>query len=81
VNQHSYEKRSEDHFRYMKYSKRTPEEHEASGFGQSTGHTDLGTVTLLFRQPVAGLQVSDAMIMPRQHNPVVSNSLSMLTSL
>jgi len=62
VNQHSYEKRSEDHFRYMKYSKRTPEEHEASGFGQSTGHTDLGTVTLLFRQPVAGLQVSRAAI-------------------
>lgn len=31
VKQHTYEKRSEDHFRYMKYKKRTPEEHEASG--------------------------------------------------
>jgi isopenicillin N synthase-like dioxygenase len=29
----------------------------ASGFGQSTGHTDLGTITLLFRQPIAGLQI------------------------
>ena len=57
ANQHTYEKRSEDHFRYMKYNRRTPEEHEASGFGQSGGHTDLGTVTLLFRQPIAGLQI------------------------
>jgi len=57
VKQHSYEQKSEDHFRYMIYHKRTAEEHAASGYGQSTGHTDLGTVTLLFRQPVAGLQI------------------------
>ncbi|KAI9640046.1 hypothetical protein NHQ30_011609 [Ciborinia camelliae] len=57
VKQHTYDKKSEDHFRYMIYHTRTPEEHEASGYGQSTGHTDLGTVTLLFRQPVAGLQI------------------------
>lgn len=57
VKQHTYEKKSEDHFRYMIYHTRTPEEHEASGYGQTTGHTDLGTVTLLFRQPVAGLQI------------------------
>ncbi|KAL2066739.1 hypothetical protein VTL71DRAFT_2811 [Oculimacula yallundae] len=57
VKQHTYEKKSEDHFRYMIYHKRTAEEHEASGYGQTTGHTDLGTVTLLFRQPVAGLQI------------------------
>ncbi len=41
----------------MLYHKRTPEEHAASGYGQTTGHTDLGTVTLLFRQPIAGLQI------------------------
>ncbi|KAF2802301.1 putative UPF0676 protein [Mytilinidion resinicola] len=57
VRQHTYEKKSEDHYRYMIYHKRTPEEHAASGFGHSTGHTDLGTVTLLFRQPIAGLQI------------------------
>ncbi|KAM3074930.1 hypothetical protein ACMFMG_008336 [Clarireedia jacksonii] len=57
VRQHTYEPKSEDHFRYMIYHKRTPEEHEKSGYGQTTGHTDLGTVTLLFRQPVAGLQI------------------------
>lgn len=57
VKQHTYDKKSEDHFRYMIYHKRTPEQHAASGYGQTTGHTDLGTVTLLFRQPVAGLQI------------------------
>lgn len=57
VKQHTYEKKSEDHFRYMIYHKRTAEQHEASGYGQSGGHTDLGTVTLLFRQPIAGLQI------------------------
>lgn len=57
VKQHVYEKKSEDHFRYMIYHQRTKEEHEKSGFGRTHGHTDLGTVTLLFRQPVAGLQI------------------------
>jgi len=57
VKQHTYEKKSEDHFRYMIYHQRTPEEHALSGYGQTTGHTDLGTLTLLFRQPVAGLQI------------------------
>jgi isopenicillin N synthase-like dioxygenase len=57
VKQHTYEKKSEDHFRYMLYHKRTAEEHEAAGLGRTGGHTDLGTITLLFRQPVAGLQI------------------------
>jgi len=57
VKQHTYEKKSEDHFRYMLYHKRTAEEHASAGGGVTTGHTDLGTVTLLFRQPVAGLQI------------------------
>jgi hypothetical protein len=33
VKQHTYEKKSEDHFRYLIYRKRIPEEHGASGFG------------------------------------------------
>jgi isopenicillin N synthase-like dioxygenase len=57
VRQHSYDKKSEDHFRYMIYHPRTDEEWAASGNGATAGHTDLGTVTLLFRQPVAGLQI------------------------
>jgi isopenicillin N synthase-like dioxygenase len=57
VRQHSYAKKSEDHFRYMLYHPRTEEEWKASDYGRKNGHTDLGTVTLLFRQPVAGLQI------------------------
>lgn len=41
----------------MIYHERTVKEHEKSGFGHSTGRTDLGTLTLLFRQPVSGLQI------------------------
>lgn len=44
----------------MKYSKFTPEELEKLSDGLwSLGHTDLGTITLLFRQPVAALQIRD----------------------
>lgn len=57
VKQHTYEKKSEDHYRYMLYHPRSEEEWAASGYGKGGGHTDLGTVTLLFRQPVAGLQI------------------------
>ncbi|KAL5420249.1 hypothetical protein PMIN06_000242 [Paraphaeosphaeria minitans] len=57
VKQHTYEKKSEDHFRYMLYYPRTDEEWAAAKDGATGGHTDLGTVTLLFRQPVAGLQI------------------------
>jgi len=57
VKRHQYNAKSEDHLRYMKYKARTPEENE-NGKGLYTGgHTDLGSVTLLFRQPVAALQV------------------------
>ncbi|RKU46999.1 hypothetical protein DL546_007749 [Coniochaeta pulveracea] len=57
VRQHTYEKKSEDHYRYMIYHPRTEEEWAAADYGKKGGHTDLGTVTLLFRQPVAGLQI------------------------
>ncbi|KAK0505211.1 Clavaminate synthase-like protein [Armillaria luteobubalina] len=53
---HKYEVKSEDHLRYMKYSKYTPEEN-AKLENWVPGHTDLGSFTLLFRQPVAALQI------------------------
>ncbi|KII91202.1 hypothetical protein PLICRDRAFT_51377 [Plicaturopsis crispa FD-325 SS-3] len=56
---HTYEKKSEDHLRYMKYSKYTPEENKRIKGVWLKGHTDLGSVTLLFRQPVASLQIRD----------------------
>ncbi|KAG0650818.1 putative 2-oxoglutarate-dependent dioxygenase JRG21 [Hyphodiscus hymeniophilus] len=54
---HVYDKKGEDHLRYMHYKARTPEENEKIGGLYAAGHTDLGTITLLFRQPVAALQI------------------------
>lgn len=60
ISRHKYEVTSEDHLRYMKYSKFTPEENAKIGNIWAKGHTDLGSWTLLFRQPVAALQIRDA---------------------
>ncbi|KAK6210781.1 hypothetical protein LQW54_005829 [Pestalotiopsis sp. IQ-011] len=57
---HRWEEHDESHLRYMKYSKFSPQEIEQLADGLwSRGHTDLGTITLLFRQPVAALQIRD----------------------
>ncbi|KAK0457092.1 Clavaminate synthase-like protein, partial [Desarmillaria tabescens] len=56
TNIHNYEEKSEDHLRYMKYSKFTKEKNRKI-MNWSYGHTDLGSFTLLFRQPVAALQI------------------------
>ena len=57
---HKYEVKNEDHLiRYMKYSKYTPEEFARIGELIICDHTDLGSWTLLFRQPVASLQIKD----------------------
>ncbi|KZT19854.1 Clavaminate synthase-like protein [Neolentinus lepideus HHB14362 ss-1] len=58
TNIHKYEVKSEDHLRYMKYSRYSPEEN-AKMTHWVPGHTDLGSFTLLFRQPVAALQIKD----------------------
>ncbi|KAJ4242707.1 hypothetical protein NW757_011933 [Fusarium falciforme] len=47
----------EDHLRYMHYAARGQEENQKLGALYVPGHTDLGTLTLLFRQPVAALQI------------------------
>ncbi|KAJ3756714.1 Clavaminate synthase-like protein [Lentinula raphanica] len=53
---HQYSEKSEDHLRYMKYTKYSLEENKTlDNWGY--GHTDLGSFTLLFRQPVAALQI------------------------
>lgn len=41
----------------MKYHARTPEENQQLNNVWVKGHTDFGSLTLLFRQPVAALQV------------------------
>ncbi|GLA89902.1 hypothetical protein AtubIFM56815_004395 [Aspergillus tubingensis] len=55
-----YEQLSQDRLHYMHYAPRTAEEHKKTAHVYSAGHTDLGLFTLLFRQPVAGLQILDA---------------------
>lgn len=57
LQKHRYDQRSDCHLRYMKYHRRTPEVNEALGNVWVKGHTDFGSLTLLFRQPVAALQV------------------------
>jgi len=59
TNIHRYDVKSEDHLRYMKYTKFTPEENMKIGRMWGRGHTDLGSFTLLFRQPVAALQIKN----------------------
>ncbi|KAK0615488.1 UPF0676 protein [Lasiodiplodia hormozganensis] len=57
VKRHRYEESSGDHLRYMKYYHRTEEENRKLGGVWLKGHSDMGSLTLLFRQPVAALQV------------------------
>jgi isopenicillin N synthase-like dioxygenase len=57
VRDHVYDDKGEDHLRYMHYEHRSPEVNKKIGGLYSAGHTDLGTVTLLFRQPIAALQI------------------------
>lgn len=57
---HRYdEAKSDCHLRYMKYHARGEEENKALENVWVKGHTDFGSLTLLFRQPVAALQVRD----------------------
>ncbi|KAI0394729.1 Clavaminate synthase-like protein [Xylariaceae sp. FL0594] len=58
LQRHRYDgARSDCHLRYMKYHRRTRAQNEALGNVWVKGHTDFGSLTLLFRQPVAALQV------------------------
>jgi isopenicillin N synthase-like dioxygenase len=56
---HKYEVKGEDYLRYMMYRKYTSQEYAKLGEVIFRGHTDLGSWSLLFRQPVAGLQIKD----------------------
>jgi isopenicillin N synthase-like dioxygenase len=43
--------------RYMQYQARSPEINEKYRGIYTNGHTDFGSLTLLFRQPIAALQI------------------------
>ncbi|KAK7748333.1 hypothetical protein SLS62_008701 [Diatrype stigma] len=54
---HDYDRESDDHLRYMIYNVRTQEEWDRAQAYSKGGHTDFGSLTLLFSQHVAGLQI------------------------
>ena len=57
LKQHRYDENSDCHLRYMKYHSRSAEVNRQLDGVWVKGHTDFGSLTLLFRQPVAALQV------------------------
>ncbi|KAH7377019.1 flavonol synthase [Plectosphaerella cucumerina] len=63
VKLHRWETDDESHLRYMKYTRFQGDELEklekVNDEVWVRGHTDLGSLTLLFRQPVAALQIQD----------------------
>ncbi|KAF3071043.1 hypothetical protein GL218_00945 [Daldinia childiae] len=54
---HAYDEESDDHLRYMIYNVRSQEEWDKAQAYSKGGHTDFGSLTLLFSQHVAGLQI------------------------
>jgi len=57
VNMHGYHSVSETHIRFMKYYPRSQEEETKTRNVWLKGHTDFGSVTLLYSQPVSALQI------------------------
>ncbi|KAF5384234.1 hypothetical protein D9615_003474 [Tricholomella constricta] len=57
VNLHGYNSISETFIRFMKYYPRSEEEETKTRNVWMKGHTDFGSVTLLYSQPVSALQI------------------------
>ncbi|TFK45773.1 Clavaminate synthase-like protein [Heliocybe sulcata] len=57
VNTHKYNAQTESWLRLMKYYPKSEEEEEKTENVWLKGHTDVGSVTILWSQPVAALQV------------------------
>ncbi|KAL5342032.1 hypothetical protein BJX70DRAFT_386445 [Aspergillus crustosus] len=57
VNNHRYTEPGLEYLRYMIYHPRPPTEETAANDLWAKGHTDYNTLTFLFHQPIAGLQV------------------------
>ena len=60
VERHRYDAESDCHLRYMKYKARGGQENNILKDVWTKSHSDFGSLTLLFRQPVAALQVQTA---------------------
>lgn len=85
VEDHVYDDKGEDHLRYMYYGARTPEENEKIRGLYTPGHTDLGNITLLLRQPVAALRIlnngGDWKWVKSQDATITINTCDALTAL
>ena len=57
VDNHLYEEKCSSFLRYVKYHARSPEVNEKYKEIFVRGHTDFGSVTFLFSQPIGGLQL------------------------
>lgn len=57
VKRHRYDAKGLEYLRYMQYHPRSKEADAQGGNIWARGHTDYNTLTFLFHQPVAGLQV------------------------
>jgi isopenicillin N synthase-like dioxygenase len=59
TNLHTYETKTESFLRYMKYESRTDEDNEKFKDLYLPGHSDWGSLTFLFNQPITALQILD----------------------
>lgn len=57
VDRHLYDEPSDDHLRFIKYHPRSEEDDLKVDNVWNRGHTDFGSLTLLYNQVVAGLQI------------------------
>ncbi|KAK7461079.1 hypothetical protein VKT23_009008 [Stygiomarasmius scandens] len=57
VNMHNFDAVGESYVRFMKYYPRSEEDEAKSKNVWLKGHTDFGTITILYSQPVAALQI------------------------
>jgi len=57
VNYHGYDHVGESYVRFMKYYPRSDDEEAITNNVWLKGHTDFGTITILWSQPIAALQI------------------------
>ncbi|TBU25818.1 Clavaminate synthase-like protein [Dichomitus squalens] len=57
INIHGFEAKGETYVRFMKYYPRSEEEETKTSNVWLKGHTDFGTITILWSQPVTALQI------------------------